>query len=186
MATRGRKPKLTDETMAWIAAAVRRGLSLTKAARLLLLAPRTVWNWMTIGRNKKRGRYAELVRAVKKARAEFVADQLDTVVRAAKPTRQVIKKKICHKDGSETTVEIERVVSDWRAAWRLLEVKAPEEFGRHRLELKKLKKEMADLELRFRALLEGKYPELVALLERRAGGGRVRSPSGRFARKPTA
>ncbi len=183
MATRGRKSKLTAETALGIVDLVRKGMDLSRAAKQFHLAPRTVWNWMTIGRKQKRGRHADLVRAVEQAEAQFIGAQLAKVVRAATPIPQVVRKTTCHKDGSETTVVTERLASDWKAARWLLEAKAPEEFGGSRHELLRVKKELEECRQLIRQIAEGDNPELLAVLDRRAGGGRARSPSGRFAPK---
>jgi hypothetical protein len=120
-------------------------LSRTKAAVAVGVTKKTVCEWMRLARSGKSPPHLAFRTAVLEAEARFVADQLTVILRSATPHLIRTVRTRTRSDGQVVTEVTEREVSDWRAAAGLLKCAAAEEFGDHREELAKLKREVAEL-----------------------------------------
>lgn len=107
---RGRPPKLNDALTRTIAASVKGGIGLARAAQMAGIGKATVFDWMARGAREQQDgrdtRYTRFAKEIAESRASAIAICESTVLHAA------VRKQ------------------DWRAAVTYLERTVPQEWGR--------------------------------------------------------
>lgn len=145
MARTGRPSKLTPELAKAFCERLESGLSRSCAAAAVGVSKKTIFAWLRLGRRGGSRPHAELLASAMRAEAQFVADRLAVVVRAATPRRTRAVRTITQPQGPAICEVTERVVADWKAAAWLLRCKAPDDFGDDRERISRLRSEVAEL-----------------------------------------
>lgn len=152
MATRGSPPKLTPEIQKIICDAIAEGVPQSVAATQAGVTERTMINWMNRGKKAVQeattGLIAQAYRsffsAVKKARADCVAERVKRIGKAGQGGAVVERITTTDKSGN---VSVKEKVSrpEWTADAWYLERQLPDMFGNDRREMAELKKMVKEL-----------------------------------------
>lgn len=109
---------ITDAKIRAICRSISMGASLTTAASVAGIDPRTLYSWRKLGKKAKSGQYFELVQKLIAAENQFIQNNLENLAKHASQT--------------------------WQASAWLLERRHPEQFAKasERRELEELRREL--------------------------------------------
>lgn len=132
---RGRPTKLTPAVVELVAAAVRAGHTFTAAAKLAGVSPSTFRRWRERAEKAKSGVFLELRLALEQSEADFLADAMEQLQRAAfLPQVEVTVEQYQDSFGNRHQKVVRKVKPPaWQALFKLLERRFPEQFGTQRM-----------------------------------------------------
>ena len=122
----GRPSKLTPDVEKKLVDAVRAGNSREAAAKVSGISEATFYNWLSQGREAKRGRFLEFLEAIKKAEGEAEQKAMSRIVEAGQkhwqatawwlerkyPNRWARRERheVTGKDGGKLSIELVRTI----------------------------------------------------------------------------